>query len=156
MESIIFCGIQASGKTTFYSKRFLKTHVRISLDLLKTRNKEDKLLDYCLIFGQRFVVDNTNTTKKQRHHYIEKIKPYKFKITCYSFLTKAKDAIQRNHTRIAKEKVPVPGIYGTLKKLEPPLLEEGFDELYFVEIAAEEYIVTRSGEAVEPQTTTGK
>jgi hypothetical protein len=48
MEAIIFCGIQATGKTGFYKERFLQTHVRISLDLLKTRYREDLLLDACI------------------------------------------------------------------------------------------------------------
>ena len=44
MEVIIFCGIQASGKTTFYKDFFLKSHIRISLDQLRTRNKEEKFI----------------------------------------------------------------------------------------------------------------
>jgi predicted kinase len=29
MEAVLFIGIQASGKTTFYRERFFDTHVRI-------------------------------------------------------------------------------------------------------------------------------
>lgn len=47
MEAIIFCGIQATGKSTFYRQHFFDTHLRISMDQLHTRNKEGKLLDYC-------------------------------------------------------------------------------------------------------------
>ena len=78
MEAIIFCGIQASGKTTFYKENFFKTHVRISLDLLNTRRKEDIFLRTCLQTQQRFVIDNTNPTKKERLPYIEKAKAFKF------------------------------------------------------------------------------
>ncbi|MDL2321544.1 ATP-binding protein, partial [Desulfosarcina sp. OttesenSCG-928-B08] len=66
MEAIIFCGIQASGKSTFYLERFFKTHVRISLDLLRTRNRENRFLSLCLETGQHFVVDNTNPTRSDR------------------------------------------------------------------------------------------
>ncbi|MBN1315005.1 MAG: hypothetical protein JXA42_06040 [Anaerolineales bacterium] len=38
MQAVIFIGIQATGKSTFFKERFFNTHVRISLDLLKTRN----------------------------------------------------------------------------------------------------------------------
>ncbi len=38
MEAVVFCGIQGSGKTSFYRERLLATHVRISLDLLRTRH----------------------------------------------------------------------------------------------------------------------
>jgi len=35
MEAIIFIGIQATGKSTFFQQRFFATHVRINLDMLK-------------------------------------------------------------------------------------------------------------------------
>jgi predicted kinase len=40
MQAVIFIGIQGSGKTSYYAAHFLKTHMRLSLDMLKTRNKE--------------------------------------------------------------------------------------------------------------------
>ena len=43
MEAVILIGIQGSGKSTFYRERFFDTHVRINLDMLKTRQRE-KLL----------------------------------------------------------------------------------------------------------------
>ncbi|HEV7348839.1 hypothetical protein [Telluribacter sp.] len=48
MQAIIFCGLQATGKTTFYRDHFLKTHIRISLDMLNTRNKETQFMEVCL------------------------------------------------------------------------------------------------------------
>lgn len=60
MEAVIFCGVQASGKSGFYRERFFRTHVRVSLDLLRTRHREKLFLHLCLESGQRFVVDNTN------------------------------------------------------------------------------------------------
>ena len=40
MQAVILCGLQGAGKTTLYRDRFLATHVRISLDLLRTRARE--------------------------------------------------------------------------------------------------------------------
>lgn len=60
MEAILFIGIQASGKTTFYKERFFKTHIRVNLDMLKTRHRESLLLKACIEMKQPFVVDNTN------------------------------------------------------------------------------------------------
>jgi len=37
MEAVIFVGLQAAGKSTFYRERFFDTHVRINLDMLRTR-----------------------------------------------------------------------------------------------------------------------
>jgi predicted kinase len=132
MEAVLFCGIQASGKTTFYVERFLKTHVRISMDLLHTRNKESKMMQFCLELQQRFVVDNTNPTRKERLKYIEAARRYRFKLIGYYFYTDITAAIDRNDKRKGKECIPLAGIKGTYKKLEAPLYEEGFDELYQV------------------------
>ena len=40
METVILVGIPGSGKTTFYRERFFETHVRISLDMLRMRDRE--------------------------------------------------------------------------------------------------------------------
>ncbi len=48
MEAVIFTGIQGSGKTTFHRERSFDTHVRISLDLLKKRPRERRLLQGCV------------------------------------------------------------------------------------------------------------
>jgi hypothetical protein len=66
MEAVIFTGIQASGKTTFYLQHFFRTHLHISLDVLKTRRREQAVLLACLQVGQRFVVDNTSVTAAER------------------------------------------------------------------------------------------
>ena len=34
MEAVIFIGLQASGKSTFYRQRFFRTHVRTNMDML--------------------------------------------------------------------------------------------------------------------------
>jgi hypothetical protein len=74
MEAIIFCGIQASGKSTFFKEYFFKTHIRISLDLLGTRHKENIFLQTCFAARQRFVVDNTNATKNAGLNILKKQK----------------------------------------------------------------------------------
>ena len=40
MEAVVLCGVQGSGKTTLFRDRFLATHVRVSMDLLRTRARE--------------------------------------------------------------------------------------------------------------------
>jgi predicted kinase len=141
MEAIIFCGIQASGKTTFFKENFFKTHVHISLDLLKTRNKEDKFLELCFQTQQRFAVDNTNPTKVEREKYISKAKEHKFKVIGYYFQSKLTESLERNNLRKGKENIPEVGVKATFKKLEVPNLEEGFDELYYVEIENNQFII---------------
>ena len=58
-RAIIFIGIQASGKSTFYHNNFSE-FVHVNLDTLCTRNKENKLLNECIANERSFVVDNSS------------------------------------------------------------------------------------------------
>jgi len=142
MEAVLLIGIQGSGKSTFYRERFFDTHVRINLDMLRTRSREKILLQACLAARQPFVVDNTNVRAAERKVYIEAAKAAGFKVVGYYFVPDAGGALRRNRARQGRKAVPVPGVLGTLKRLEPPLPEEGFDELYEVEIGADGFVVS--------------
>ena len=48
MELVLFMGIQATGKSTFFRERFFDTHLRMNLDMLKTRHRESLLFAACL------------------------------------------------------------------------------------------------------------
>lgn len=132
MQAILFIGIQASGKTTFYLNHFFRTHVYISLDQLNTRNKEVQFIETCLGTQQAFVVDNTNPTRAERKVYIEKAKSRQFRVIGYYFQSSLEQALMWNARREGKARIPEIGIKGTSHKLELPTLDEGFDELYYV------------------------
>ena len=83
MEAVVFVGLQASGKSSFYKERFFSTHVRISLDLLRTRNRERQFLAVCLETQQSFVIDNTNPTREDRAKYIDTAKAAKYSVVGY-------------------------------------------------------------------------
>lgn len=136
MELIIYCGIQASGKSSFYKENHFNSHVRISMDLLNTRNKEERFIKTCLETQQAFVIDNTNPTKADRAKYIQLAKTHKYKIIGYYFSSSLQSSLERNSTRINKERIPDIGIRSTHKKLEIPALDEGFDKLYYVSLDA--------------------
>lgn len=142
MEVIIFCGIQATGKSTFYKQNYFNTHVRVSLDLLKTRNRENRLIDFCLDTEQSFVVDNTNPCREDRAKYIEKVRSRRdCKIICYYFQSKIEESIRRNNLRNGKEKIPEIGIKTTHSKLELPSADEGFDQLFYVQLTDNGFII---------------
>jgi len=136
MQAIIFIGIQASGKSTFYKQHFFNTHVRISLDLLRTRHRESLFLQTCYNSLMRFVIDNTNPTILKRQRYINAAKQHRYRVTGYFFDTSLEEALQRNLNRTGKEMIPEKGIRATFKKLTIPRIEEGFDELYRVKITS--------------------
>jgi predicted kinase len=132
MEAIIFTGLQASGKSSFYRERFFDTHVRINLDMLRTRNRERLLLQACLAMKQPLVVDNTNPTAADRARYVEPARHARFRIVAYYFQPDVQGSRARNELRSGKARVPVGAIYGTAGRLEPPAWEEGFDAIYDV------------------------
>ena len=134
MEALIFCGLQGAGKTSFYQERFFNTHLRSSLDLLKTRAREALFLKTCLESGQRFVVDNTNPTRINRSVYLKAAKRKNFTVAGYYFSSKLQDALARNMARPGKARVPEQAVKATLAKLERPTLAEGFDQLYYVSL----------------------
>ena len=139
MEAVIFTGLQGSGKSSFYKERFFSTHVRISLDLLKTRNRENRLLTFCLETQQRFVIDNTNPTRADRARYIGRSTEAGFRVIGYYFRSKVEECLQRNEGRT--DRVPDVAILATAKKLEVPALDEGFDELRYVRIEDRQFVV---------------
>jgi predicted kinase len=144
MEAVIFVGVQGSGKTSFYRERFLESHVRISLDMLRTRQREQLLLAACLHGKQRFVIDNTNPLASDRARYLAPARTAGFQVFVYFFETSLRDAIRRNNQRAGKQKIPVPGVAATFRKLQAPRLEEGFDAVYIVTISLEHGFVVRS------------
>lgn len=132
-QAIIFIGIQASGKTTFYEQMLAdKGYTHISLDVLHTRNREDLLLAECLDNGRSFVVDNTDPEISVREKYIKKAKEYGYQVIGIFFQSKVRDCMRRNEQRGLK--VPQKAIACTSNNLQLPSLDEGFDELYFVSI----------------------
>lgn len=150
MEAVILVGIQASGKSTFYQQRFFDTHVRISRDLLRTRSREQLLMQACLESRQPFVVDNTSVTAEERARYVGPAKAAGYRVVGYFFRTEPRAAIARNKLRQGRAVVPVPGILGTLKKLEEPRIEEGFDELYAVTLTPSHEFVVEPFSAAGP------
>ncbi|MBD2440180.1 AAA family ATPase [Nostoc sp. FACHB-110] len=132
MEAIIFIGIQGAGKSTFYHHNFFHTHIRINLDMLKTRHREHIFLQACLTAKQRFVVDNTNPTLENRKRYIIPAKANGFRVVGYYFQSQLEDCQQRNHQRPPKQIVPLVGLLATAKKLVLPSWTEGFNAIYSV------------------------
>lgn len=134
MEAVIFIGLQGAGKSTFYKERFFTTHLRINLDMLKTRHRESRLLETCLQTSQPFVVDNTNATRAEREVYLKAAKQAGFRVAGFYFQSKLEDCKRRNAQRPQEQQVPWKGILGTAGRMELPTRAEGFDELSYVRI----------------------
>lgn len=134
-DAVIFIGAQATGKSTFYVEQFFRTHVRINLDMLRTRAREQRLIEACFAAGQSFVVDNTNPRREDRARYIPRARLYGFRVIGYFFASSMDDILRRNALRSGRERIPPAGIRATFAKVEPPTVAEGFDELYRVSLS---------------------
>ncbi len=134
MELILFVGLQASGKTSFFVERFLNSHHRLSLDQLKTRHREQKFLETCLATKTPLVVDNTNPTRADRQRYIAAARGAGYAVHLYFFRSRVSDCLARNEVRSGKSRVPRPAVLGTSARLEIPAREEGYDVMKFVSI----------------------
>lgn len=133
MELVVFSGLQGSGKSTFYINRFADTHLRINLDMLRTRRRENAILDASLRAGQRTVIDNTNPTAEDRAVYLKAAKEHHFETVAYYFDVPYEICKERNDQRVGKRCVPEAGLKATAKKLAEPTKAEGFDAIYRVD-----------------------
>ncbi len=133
-QAVILIGVQATGKSTFFKQRFADTHVRLNLDMLKTRPREKILLEACLKSKQSFVIDNTNPTQFDRQRYIPLAKAAGFEVVGYYFASKIADVLERNQQRSGKQRIPVAGVQAAYRRLQLPAMSEGFDRLYSVKI----------------------
>lgn len=139
MNAVIFSGIQAAGKSTFYIRQLVDSHVRINLDMLRTRRRERILLAACLEAQQPFVVDNTNLTAAERAGYIAQAQAARFQVVGYRFFVELDAAIARNAGRVRRRPVPEKAIRASLRRWEPPRWNEGFDLLWDVRTEGGEF-----------------
>jgi predicted kinase len=132
-ELVVFVGVQAAGKTTYYRENLAATHVHVSKDLMKSaRDKESRQraqIATALGEGRSVVVDNTNATVYDRAPLITIGHEHGARVIAYYFEAPVRMAVARNQQREGKARVPNVAIFATQKRLVPPTIEEGFDEV---------------------------
>ena len=134
-EIIMLIGIPAAGKSTFYQQRFSATHLRINRDMLKTAIRTRSLFDWCLERGQSCVLDNTNTTREVRSPWIAAANQRNIPVIGYFFQSCVEGALERNSHRQGMARIRDAGVRDHHARLELPRIEEGFADLYFVQLA---------------------
>ena len=138
MELIVFVGLQASGKSTFFRERFAGTYQHVSKDLFPhNRNKnrrQEQLLRAAISAGRSVVVDNTNPRPEDRRPLVRLGHEHGAKVLGYFFEASVSECLRRNEMREGKARVPDVAIYATVEKLVAPSIVEGFDELFCVRL----------------------
>ena len=106
-ELIMFIGLQASGKSSFFDRHFSDAYTHVSKDLLRNNGRPAR--------RQQQLISAT--------------------IIGYYFEPRVSQCLERNRQRTGKARVPDVAIFATLKKLVRPSYQEGFDRLFKVRIA---------------------
>lgn len=139
MGVLIFTGLQAAGKSTYYQEHFALTHLLISKDLMhnikQKERRQRELLHLALQAGHSVVIDNTNPTSTERVPLIEIAHEYGAMVSGYYFATTTQQALMRNQQREGAARIPPVAMYSTAARMVPPTYAEGFDKIYYVQIA---------------------
>ncbi len=132
VEIIVLTGIPGSGKSSLAKTRF-QNHVRVNLDIVRSRHAEEALIMKALENSRSVVIDNTNTTINSRKKYIDIARRAGVRVSSVYLTCPIDIALKRNSKRQGKERVPdfVVKIYN--KKLEVPTLAEGFDSVEIIQ-----------------------
>lgn len=135
-ECVILVGLPGSGKSTFYRTHFT-SYAHVSKDVFPrhARDKQarqDLAIRAALGAGRSVVVDNTNVTPADRATIIAIARELGARVVGYYLEVTTREAVARNERRDGRAKVPKVAIFTSAKKLVPPVLSEGFDELHVV------------------------
>ena len=140
-ELVLMIGIPGSGKSTFCRKYFPE-YERISLDVLHTRKRETTELKKAIALRKNCVIDNTNVSVAERAKFIEAGKRAEYRIVGYYMRSKIDECLKRNALRSGKMRIPDAGVIGRAAQLELPKYAEGFDELHYVTITDDGFVIS--------------
>jgi predicted kinase len=140
-ELVLFIGLQAAGKSSFYRAAFAGTHDWVSKDRLhNNRNparRQRQLVEETFRASRSVVVDNTNPTKEERAELIALARSFGATVVGYYFESRLADCLERNRRREGTSRVPDIALYATRKRLCLPSIAEGFDRLHYVRLLGE-------------------
>lgn len=129
--SVVLVGLQGAGKSTLARGFFGDTHVRVNLDMLRTRHREAALVEACVATSTPFVVDNTNLGPGERRRYLDAARDRAVLVAVWVD-TPLETALARNELRVGKARVPDHVIVRAHRRLQPPRHDEGFRDVWCV------------------------
>lgn len=125
---VVLVGIPGAGKT-WVAESLFTSHVRISIDQLKrrSRNDEDNLLIRTMREGRDVVVDTANVTISKRRRYLRFARKFGYTTFAVVVDTSIDLALARNQVR--ERKVPEGAVWSYAKQLQWPTKAEGFKDV---------------------------
>jgi predicted kinase len=82
--------------------------------------------------GLSVVIDRTNLTKKSRKKIIDKFRYYGYKITCVVFSTPEEKEWSRRLSSRKDKHIPREQLDAMLKRYEEPTIDEGMNEIIYI------------------------
>ena len=144
-EVILFIGLQASGKTTFYRSMLSRSHVHVSKDNFKNakhrERRQNRIIREALEGGSSVVVDNTNVSVSARSGPILLAREFGLPVIGYVFECTVSESLERNETRSGNERVERVGVLDAVKRYEAPTMAEGFSALFKVSLTSDGYSI---------------
>ena len=129
-ELVIFVGLQASGKTSFYRSFLKPTHTLVSKDSLRSKRERGKrqqaLIRAAMSARQNVVVDKTNPPAEDRRPLIDHGNEYQYRLIAVYFDASIEECMARNALRVGRDKVPEVGLRVTSRLLVRPAFSEGY------------------------------
>ena len=96
-ELIVFVGLPASGKTTYFRRTCADTHQHVSKDIMPRSVKKDKrqgeLIAEALAAGRSVVVDNTYPTVASRAPLLALARQYGARAVAIEFLAEVRECV---------------------------------------------------------------
>jgi len=145
----MMCGVPGCGKTTWIQNHLTDKDVHISRDeirfeILEPNDEYFKHEDFVfkrfceeinwgLRSGFNVFADATHITKNSRQKLLRRITE-NVPVAAIFIKTPLEQAIAQNELREGRSLVPLEVIQNMYKNLQPPTLEEGFDEIFIIEI----------------------
>lgn len=149
VELVVFVGLQASGKSTFFARCFARTHALVSKDLMRSARSKSKRqareIETALLAGRPVVVDNTNASEAERAGALAIARRLGVRAVAYWFDSPVDACLERNERRAGRARVPEVALFATCARLRPPALAEGFDAIFRVRIAEHGFQVEALG-----------
>jgi predicted kinase len=132
-ELVVMVGVQGCGKSTWVRENMSGTHAVVSKDHWpNARHKEarqTRVVAEHLAAGRSVVVDNTNPGLEERAPLLALARAAGVRIRAVWIDLPFRECLRRNLAREGRAQVPVQGLLRVRKRLVPPTLEEGFDQV---------------------------